>query len=92
MADARKQAEEALRYDHDHANSPEVRRRLRGAIEPAPPDGAEVREAAERADKAMRDVFGGVDRFGDYCGHPVMPGKLAHAVQELRAALRSDGR
>lgn len=32
-ADARRRAEEALRYDHDHANSPEVRRRLRGAIE-----------------------------------------------------------
>lgn len=31
--DARRRAEEALRYDHDHANSPEVRRRLRGAIE-----------------------------------------------------------
>ena len=32
-ADARRRAEEALRYDHDHANSPEVRRRLRGAVE-----------------------------------------------------------
>ena len=31
--DARRRAEEALRYDHDHANSPEVRRRLRGAVE-----------------------------------------------------------
>lgn len=33
MSDARRRAEEALRYDHDHANSPKVRRRLRGAIE-----------------------------------------------------------
>ena len=55
-ADARRRAEEALRYDHDHANSPEVRRRLRGAIEallaalaspPAAPARDEVREAAE---------------------------------------------
>ena len=54
-ADARRRAEEALRYDHDHANSPEVRRRLRGAVEallaagpeaPPPPSDA-VREAAE---------------------------------------------
>ena len=54
-ADARRRAEEALRYDHDHANSPEVRRRLRGAVEallaagpeaPPPPSDA-VREAEE---------------------------------------------
>lgn len=55
VSDARRRAEEALRYDHDHANSPEVRRRLRGAIEAllaAGPEGKapardEVREAAE---------------------------------------------
>ena len=48
-ADARRRAEEALRYDHDHANSPEVRRRLRGAVEAllAAPARDEVREAAE---------------------------------------------
>lgn len=63
-------------------------------IEPAqPPRPAQdaVREAAERADKAMRDVFGGVDQFGDYCGHPVIPAKLAHAVQDLLAALAALG-
>ena len=54
---------------------------------PAPAVPPAVREAAERADKAMRDVFGGVDRFGDYCGHPMIPGKLAHAVAALLAAL-----
>lgn len=59
---------------------------LAGTPAPRPAQDA-VREAAERADKAMRDVFGGVDQFGDYCGHPVMPGKLAYAVQALLAAL-----
>lgn len=56
-----------------------------------PEDGA-VREAAEIADKAMRDVFGGVDQYGDYCGHPMIPAKLAHAVQALLSALSSPPR
>lgn len=54
---------------------------------PSRPAQDAVRKAAERADKAMRDVFGGVDQFGDYCGHPVMPVKLAYAVQALLIAL-----
>ena len=53
---------------------------------PAPPPPT-VAEAKERADKAMCDVFGGVDQFGDYCGHPVMPSKLAYAVQDLLVAM-----
>jgi len=59
---------------------------------PAPALPEEVREAAERTDKAMRDVFGGADQFGDYCGHPIMPAKLAHAVQDLLAALAGGGK
>ena len=53
-SDARKRAEEALLYNRTHANSPRVRAALVEALEallaaePAPPAGAEVREAAER--------------------------------------------
>lgn len=53
LADARRRAEEALLYNRTHANSPRVRAALVEALEallaaePAPPAGAEVREAAE---------------------------------------------
>jgi len=60
-----------------------------GRISPAPAIPEAVREAEEHVDKAMRDVFGGVDQYGDYCGHPMIPAKLAHAVQALLAALSS---
>lgn len=46
-ADARRRAEEALRYDHDHANSPEVRRRLRGAVEALLAAGPEAKAPRE---------------------------------------------
>ena len=101
LATARREAERSLdrwdslpvthRYDYEAAEVIRALRSLLAATEPAPALPEEVREAAERADEAMRDVFGGVDRFGDYCGHPVIPAKLAHAVQDLLVALAARG-
>lgn len=84
MSDARRRAEEALRYDHDHANSPEVRRRLRGAIEAllaAGPEGkAPGHDRIAELESLLRecnavclcgcpDSEHEADECGESCGH-----------------------
>ena len=84
-SDARKRAEEALLYNRTHANSPRVRAALVEALEailasePAPPAGAEVREAAEAKATALL----GSARHYFAQGHP-----MREAIDEHLAALR----